>query len=196
VAARRRWSWAAVLAIGLLVIAVLAPVLRQRGDSAQARPDPAPAPSATPTVQQAAPPPAGYRLYRDPNGWSIAVPAAWRGTRTGTAVTFRDGDRVLTVTRHADPPADPYAARLQQQALGAKTPGYDFMRVARVPYRSWPTADWEYRAGTRPIMHTVVRSTVPTPDQVLDISWTTEDRRWTADHAVFDTATGTFAPGA
>jgi hypothetical protein len=44
-------------------------------------------------------------------------------------------------------------------------------------------------------MHTVVRGTVPTPDQAYDISWTTEDRRWSADHAVFDTATLTFAPG-
>ncbi len=69
------------------------------------------------------------------------------------------------------------------------------MRVARVPYRSWPTADWEYRAGTQPVMHTVVRTTVPAPDQAYDIAWTTEDRRWTADHPVLDAAIRTFDPG-
>jgi hypothetical protein len=70
------------------------------------------------------------------------------------------------------------------------------MRIARVPYRDWPTADWEYRAGAEPVMHTVIRSTIPTADQVYDISWTTQDRRWSEDRAFFDTATRTFDPGA
>ncbi len=184
------------MAVGLLAIAVLVPTLRQRADSAPVASAPAPTASATPAGESAAAPPAGYRLYRDPAGWSVAVPTAWRATRTGIAVTFRDGDRVLSVTEHANPPADPYAAQLaQQKARGATTPGYDFLRVARVPYRHWPTADWEYRAGTGPVMHAIVRSTVPTPGRAYDISWTTEDRRWSADHAVFDTATRTFAPG-
>jgi hypothetical protein len=184
----------------VLVIAVLVPMLRQRGDSAQVLSGPAPTPSATPsatpTVSPAAQPPPGYRLYRDPAGWSIAVPTAWSTTRNGAAVTFRNGDRVLSVTDHANPPADPYAARLaQEKARGATIPGYDFMRVARVPYRSWPTADWEYRAGTQPVMHTVVRTTVPAPDRAYEIAWTTEDRRWTADHPVLDAAIRTFDPG-
>jgi hypothetical protein len=189
-----------VIAVGVLVIAVLVPVLRQRGDSSQVLSGPAPTPSATPsatpTVSPVAPPPAGYRLYRDPAGWSIAVPTVWPATRRGAAVSFRDGDSILSVTERANPPVDPYAARLaQEKSRGATIPGYDFMRVARVPYRSWPTADWEYRAGTRPVMHTVVRTTVPAPDQAYDIAWTTEDSRWTADHSVLDAAIRTFDPG-
>jgi hypothetical protein len=189
-----------VAAVGLLVIAVLVPVLRQRGDSAPAVSEPAPtsaptvtATSAAPTV---APPPAGYRLYRDPAGWSIAVPRAWPATHRAGAVTFRDGDHVLSVRERPTPPADPYADLLaQDKARGATIPDYDFMRVARVPYRKWRTADWEYRAGTGPVMHTVVRTTVLPAGEAYDISWTTEDRRWTAERGVFDTAVRTFDPG-
>jgi hypothetical protein len=45
-------------------------------------------------------------------------------------------------------------------------------------------------------MHTLIRSTIPTADQVYDISWTTQDRRWSADRATFDTIASTFDPGA
>jgi eukaryotic-like serine/threonine-protein kinase len=145
----------------------------------------------------AAPPPAGYRLYRDPVGWSVAVPEGWRAARTGTTATFRDGDRVLTVSHHGNPPQDPYAAQLEQEpTVEARTAGYDLMRIARVSYRNWPTADWEYRSGTGPVLHTLVRSTVPTADLAYDISWTTPDRSWSADRTFFDNATRTFAPGA
>jgi hypothetical protein len=191
-----------VLAVGLLVIAVLVPLLTRRGDGAAIQPAPKPTVTvtATPapaTATAAIGPPAGYVLYRDPTGWSIAVPKAWRAVPAGAAVTFRDGDRVLRVTHRGNPPRDPYAAQLQlEPTVKSKIQGYDFMRIARVPYRDWPTADWEYRAGTEPVMHTVIRSTIPTADQVYDISWTTQDRRWNEDRAFFDTITRTFDPGA
>ena len=77
----------------------------------------------------------------------------------------------------------------------AGTPGYDFMRIARVTYRGWPTADWEYRAGSAPTRtHTLIRSTVPDPKRVFDLSWTCSDETWTEDKAFFDTFTSTFDP--
>jgi hypothetical protein len=125
------------------------------------------------------------------------VPKAWRATRTGAAVTFRAGDRVLKVTHHGNPPRDPYAAQLKlEPTVRTMTDGYDFMRIARVSYRDWPTADWEYRAGARPVMHTLIRSTIPTAEAVYDISWTTRDSRWATDRAYFENATRTFDPGA
>jgi eukaryotic-like serine/threonine-protein kinase len=196
---RSRWSWAAVAAVAVLVVAVLVPLLLVRG-STQSPPAAAPPPTTagpTPTPTGPVPPPAGYRLYRDPAGWSIAVPGGWTTARTGSAVSFRNGDRVLRVTHRSNPPEDPYAAQLKlQPAVRAQTPGYDFMRIARVSYRDWPTADWEYRAGTLPVTHTLIRSTIPGADQVYDISWTTLDRRWAADKALFDNAVLTFDPGA
>jgi hypothetical protein len=188
-----------VAAVGVLVIAILVPVLRQRGETAPAVSDPAPTVSVTPTgpaEPTVAPPPAGYRVYRAAAGWSIAVPTAWATTQRDGAATFRDGDRVLTVAKRSDPPADPYADQLAlDKARRTTIPGYDFIHVARVPYRTWRTADWEYRAGARPVMHTLIRTTVPTAGQAYDISWTTEDRAWTAERGFFDTAVRTFDPG-
>jgi serine/threonine protein kinase len=196
----KRWWWGAVAAVGLLVIAILVPVLRQRGDSAPAVSQPATTMTATPAAptvtSTVAPPPAGYRLYRDPAGWSIAVPQAWPATRKAGAVTFRDGDHVLTVRKRPTPPADPYTDLLaKDKARGATIPGYEFLRVARIPYRAWSTADWEYRAGTAPVMHTVIRTTVAASGEAYDISWTTEDRRWGPERGVFQTAVRTFDPG-
>jgi eukaryotic-like serine/threonine-protein kinase len=196
---RSRWSWAAVAAAVVLVVAVLVPLLVLRGGS-QNSPAASPPPTTarpTPTPTGPVPPPAGYRLYRDPAGWSIGVPDGWTTARTGSAVSFRNGDRVLRVTHRSNPPEDPYTAQLKlQPAVRAQTPGYDFIRIARVSYRDWPTADWEYRAGTRSVTHTLIRSTIPDADQIYDISWTTLNGRWTADKTFFDSAVGTFDPGA
>jgi serine/threonine protein kinase len=196
----KRWWWGAAAVVGLLVIAILVPVLRQRGDSAPAVSQPAPtvtATSAAPTVTSTvAPPPAGYRLYRDQAGWSMAVPQAWPATRKAGAVTFRDGDHVLTVRKRPTPPADPYTDLLaKDKTRGGTIPGYEFLRVARIPYRTWSTADWEYRAGTAPVMHTVIRTTVAASGEAYDISWTTEDRRWGPERGVFQTAVRTFDAG-
>jgi hypothetical protein len=179
---------------------VLVPLLVLRGRT-QDQPASVPPPpivlTPPPTPTGPVEPPAGYRLYRDPAGWSIGVPDGWTPARTGSAVSFRNGDRVLRVAHRGNPPEDPYAAQLKlQPAVRAQTPGYDFMRIARVSYRDYPTSDWEYRAGTTPVTHTLIRSTIPGADQVYDISWTTLDRRWKADKPYFDNAVATFDPGA
>ena len=44
-------------------------------------------------------------------------------------------------------------------------------------------------------MHTVIRTTVAASGEAYDISWTTEDRRWSAERGVFQTAVRTFDPG-
>jgi hypothetical protein len=188
----------------VVVAALLLPFLLGRGDdsgqSTQAEPTATagtPQPTETaPSPDAAAPPPAGYQLYKDPAGWSIAVPVGWTASRKGTTVSFTSGDRILRVTARGNPPGDPYDAALRlEPAVKASTPGYDLMRIARVTYRGWPTADWEYRAGTSTKTHSLNRSIVPNPQRVYDISCTTEDRRWKAERTFFDTAAITFNPG-
>lgn len=197
---RRRWSWAAVAAVVVLVAAAVAlPSVLRRDDRAT---PPAAAPSrpvgsATPGPEGAVPPPSGFRLYRDPAGWSIGIPAGWTTGRAGAAVTFHDGPRVLSVVARDDAPPDPYRQQLAQAPdLAKDTDGYDFQRIARVDYRGWPTSDWEYRSGGRPELHTLARTTVPTGRSAYEFTWTTLDRSWTADKRYFDTAARTFDPGA
>jgi eukaryotic-like serine/threonine-protein kinase len=196
---RRRWSWAAVAAVAVLVVLAVAlpAMLRREGGT-----PPAAAPSqtvgpATPSPQDAIPPPPGFRLYRDPAGWSIGVPTDWTTGRAGPAVTFHDGARVLSVVARDDAPRDPYREQLAQAPdLAKDTAGYDFRRIARVSYRGWPTSDWEYLSRGRSVLHTLARTTVPIGGTAYEITWTTSDRNWTADKRFFDTAVATFDPGA
>jgi hypothetical protein len=205
-AGRRRWSGTAVAAVLVLVVVAVTLSLLLRRDGGDGSDDggqpaavtpPASSVPATPNPQVAAPPPAGYHLYRDPAGWSIGIPAGWTVGRAGHAVTFSDGGRVLSVRAQSGPPADPYRAQLAlAPGLAKDTAGYDFLRIARVSYRGWPTSDWEYRSGGNPVRHTLIRSTVPTGRHAYEITWTVPDRRWTADKPVFAVAAGTFDPGA
>jgi hypothetical protein len=190
----------AIVAALAVVAALLLPNLLRHGDDvapARAQPTTAEPTATTPSPDTPIPPPAGYQLYRDPAGWSIAVPDGWTTTRRGTAVTFSKADRTLRVTERADPPKDTYdAAARRQPAIQAATPGYDLVRFATVSYRAWPTTDFEYRGGTAVKTHSLIRSTVPNPRQAFDISWTCLDRTWTADKRFFDAAVRSFDPGA
>jgi hypothetical protein len=193
---------AGALAVLAVVAALLLPFLLGRDDSTQPAPQAEPTagnpqPTATtPSPEAAVPPPAGYQLYKDPVGWSLAVPVGWTASRKGTSVSFTSGDRILRITARGNPPGDPYDAALKlEPVVKAATPGYDLMRIARVAYRGWPTADWEYRAGTSTKTHSLNRSIVPNPLRVYYISCTTEDRSWKAERTFFDTAAKTFNPG-
>lgn len=200
---RRAGAIAAIAAVLAVIAAVLLPYLLRGDDSdTDAGTGNTPAATATPAQTETTPspqaaglPPAGYQLYRDPAGWSVAVPDGWTPTRTGATTTFTDQGRTLKITYRADPPADPYDAALKlEPILKAGTPGYDMIRIARVTYRGWPTADWEYRAGTAPVTHTLTRTVVPGPERVYSISGTTTDASWTTDRTFFDIATQTFSP--
>ncbi|HEY6744629.1 MAG TPA: hypothetical protein VI357_02820 [Mycobacteriales bacterium] len=197
---RRRLVVAGIAVVAVLA-ALLIPFLLTRGGDDQApaaQPTATPQPTDTaPTLDTPIPPPAGYQLYRDPAGWSIALPVGWTIARRGTAVTFAQGDRTLRVSERANPPKDTYDAALKlQPVLQAATPGYDLIRIANVTYRTWPTTDYEFRAGTATRTHSLIRSTVPNPRQVFDFTWTCLDRTWTEDRTFFDTAVRTFDPGA
>ena len=198
----RRRAIAAIAAVLAVIAAVLVPYLLRGGDDTDAGTTDTPAATATPAQTETTPspqaaglPPAGYQLYRDPAGWSVAVPDGWTPTRTGATTTFTDQGRMLKITYRGDPPADPYDAALKlEPILKAGTPGYDMIRIARVTYRGWPTADWEYRAGSAPVTHTLTRTVVPGPEQVYSITGTTADAGWTTDRTFFDIATRTFSP--
>lgn len=207
----RRGSLLAVIGVVVAVAAaVLLPFLLGRGDDgtqaapaelSSAAPVTTAAPTdrglSTPSPEAAAPPPPGYQLYRDPTGFSVAVPTGWRQQKVGTAVTFRDPatGRQLSIDQRTAPKPDPYDDLMAQEpALKARTPGYDFLRIARVRYRGWPTADWEYTAGSGARTHTVTRSVVPWADRGYMITWSTADARWKADRKLFDVFVRTFSP--
>src|SRR5207249_168465 len=62
-------------------------------------------PTATPTPVL----PAGWYMYHDPTGFSVAAPTGWRISREGTIVYFRDATRVLGIDQSPHPQFDPVA---------------------------------------------------------------------------------------
>jgi hypothetical protein len=153
----------------------------------------------TPSPHTPDPVPAGWRLYRDPAGFSVGVPETWDRSVAGTTVTFRDpgSTRFVRIQPVPNTGVDPYDYWLARQAAAAsRTMGYDFIRIARVMYRGWPTADWEYRSGNAGARaHVLTRIIAPDGPRAYTIYWSTSDSRWTADHKFFDTVVGTFGIG-
>jgi hypothetical protein len=153
----------------------------------------------TPSPRAPEPAPQGWQLYREAAGFSVGVPVTWRRTVAGTAVTFTDpsSSRLLRIVQVPNTGADPYDYWLARQAtVASRTDGYDFMRIARVMYRGWPTADWEYRTGSGATRaHVLTRIVEPAGPRAYLIHWSTADSRWAADRALFDTFAATFGVG-
>lgn len=155
--------------------------------------------ASTSSPEAAAPPPPGFRLHRDPTGFSIAVPDGWREVRDGTLVDFRDptSSRLIRIDQRPNPRYDPYADWLSQEpAVKARLPGYDLDRIAVVQYRGWPTADWEFTWGApgRERIHVLNRSVVPHSGRGYALYWSTPDSQWTDDLDLFATFVSTFSP--
>ncbi|MGW1648787.1 serine/threonine protein kinase [Streptomyces eurythermus] len=117
-------------------------------------------PGATPTASASPTPslPAGYRPYRAPEGFSVALPGGWRRlatSRTGGLayrVTFgRGGDGpTLAVTYSERVGPDPVAVWRGDVEPGlARLPGYRRIGAVRATtYQGRPAADLEWLAGS------------------------------------------------
>ncbi|MGV9253331.1 serine/threonine protein kinase [Streptomyces sp. NPDC003697] len=114
---------------------------------------PRPSPDATPPAV-----PSGYRLYRAPEGFSVALPADWSRLRTtrvpGPAyrVTFgANGDaRTLAVTYSEDAGPDPVAVWRDEVEPDLKRTG-GYRRVGEIratTYQGRSAADMDWLAGT------------------------------------------------
>ena len=172
---RRRPLGIAIGAVVVILAAVLIPMLRDHNGTAT----PKARPTASRTPQQSRPRPAPTPPRRPrPGTPSTATRPA------GRSASRRVGSKPSAVTPSPSPMAptarcaSPSVATRRRTrttppsgsrpVVQAGTPGYDFMRIARVTYRGWPTADWEYRAGSAPTRtHTLIRSTVPDPEAGL-----------------------------
>ncbi|WP_371749095.1 serine/threonine-protein kinase [Streptomyces sp. NBC_00280] len=87
----------------------------------------------------------GVSTYTNGQGFSIGLPAGWKYESTGAAgarFAGPDGQRLLvgwTTTPKSDPVAD---WKNQEQYMTRSQ--YVRIRIAKVDYRSWNTADWEF----------------------------------------------------
>jgi hypothetical protein len=143
--------------------------------------------------------PAGWRIYRDRTGFSVAVPSGWRITRTGSIVYFRerDGSRVLGIDQTDSPKPDPLKDWQQQEAYRVDRGDwndYERIKIVRVDYFD-SAADWEFTyAGTGGRVHVVNRNFITAPDKAYAIYWSTPDSAWEDNLDEFALITSTFRP--
>jgi serine/threonine protein kinase len=167
-----------------------------------------PAPSAPQSAPASPPPtgatgagdgalPAGWHMYHDPTGFSVAVPDGWTLTHSGSIVYFHDasGGRLLGIDQTNQPKSDPVAdwtSQSQYRVSRGDFPGYQQIKIAAVPYHL-KAADWEFtynKSGTR--IHVINRGAVFGPHQAYGFYWSTPDAVWSANISNFDLITSTF----
>jgi len=218
---RRRLLVVAAVAV-VLVLAVSAALIgrmliedRDRGGLGQAGPS-APPPSGPESAQPTSggpqptgspgtkPPqtptrgiPDGFRLHRDPTGFSLAIPEGWSVWRRDhyVYVTESGGRRFLLIDQTDQPKSDAVADWTRQEAARRDSlRDYERIRIERVDY-FLEAADWEFRhtkGKTR--LHVVNRGFVTSEDQAYSLYWSTPDSEWDDSLRYFEVFTRTFQP--
>ena len=134
---------------------VTAPVT---GPTPATSPEATPTPEATPVTTPVATPrpsrtiPSGWRLHRDPMGFSVAVPENWRVKRFSgrDRVEFRapgTNAGVLWIESTDDPEKDPvkHWEKVERAGVAANLwPGYRRVGITPLTYQGVPAADWEF----------------------------------------------------
>ena len=154
-----------------------------------------PAPSAAPTTQaapatQAAPPaaqaalPDGYREYRDPSGFSLALPGWLADSGADYDSTSRrfQGRGVKLVVDWTQPAGASALADWQNAEPGMRVSNYQRVTLQAVTYRQWTNAaDWEWTYGSSPRMHSLNRGFVTGDGKYgYALYWTMTDADWAA----------------
>ncbi|MFI9469470.1 serine/threonine protein kinase [Streptomyces sp. NPDC052492] len=179
-------------------------------------PSPAPSGAASPGPSRTAAPsapgtgalPAGYRTYRAPEGFSVALPAGWerqdtsRATRLSYRVTFGadDDPRTLAVTYSERVGPDPVAVWRDTVEPGlVGTGSYRRIGVIRpTTYQGREAADMEWLAaddGTR--VRTFGRGFLLGEGRGFSLRWTAPAADWTrpGSREALRTVLRTFRPG-
>ncbi|MFJ4981419.1 serine/threonine protein kinase [Streptomyces coeruleorubidus] len=170
-------------------------------------PKPTPTPTPTPSAPGTGLPP-GFRTYRAPEGFSVALPAGWEPLDTDRQgdlryrVTFgADGDdRTLAVTYSKRVGPDPVAVWRDEVEPNLERSG-DYRRIGEIratTYQGREAADMEWTAdvdGTR--VHTFGRGFLLGEGRSFSLRWTTPDDDWEdkANQEALRTFLKTFRPG-
>jgi eukaryotic-like serine/threonine-protein kinase len=176
-------------------------------DAARARHGPWPGPvargpaRAVPSAPVTGVLPARFSRYRDPTGFSIAVPPGWHVSRQGHQVYVRDrhSRRFLVIAWTTRPRPHPLADwRRQEAARIGSYPGYHRIRLAAVRYApAERAADWAftyYRNGQ--LTRVLRRNILASARHGYVLSWSVPAYRWRGSFHYFRAFAATFRPAA
>jgi hypothetical protein len=143
--------------------------------------------------------PAGWVEYRNPQaGYRIGHPAGWNvRPASGHIVDMVDPatGAYLRIDWTATPRPDPVADwRQQAAAFGPRHQGYQEIRIAKVPYRNYNAAAWEFRylKGGR-LVHALDLGFVA-GSRGYALMFVTPEARWNVGQAQFSEFRRTFQP--
>ncbi|WUK86785.1 serine/threonine protein kinase [Streptomyces sp. NBC_00358] len=168
---------------------------------------PSRSPSPSPTAGAGLP--AGFSLYRAPQGFAVALPSAWKPLETQTSddrayrVTFgASGDpRTLAVTYSTQLGPDPVAVwSALEPALRADSTGYERVGdIQPVTYHGMKGADMEWYSVSQGVrVRTFGRGFLIGDHRGFSLRWTTPADDWdtTANRQALKTFLDTFRPNA
>jgi eukaryotic-like serine/threonine-protein kinase len=168
--------------------------------TSQPRP-PSPTATASPRAGRQAIVPPGYQRYRDPTGFSIAVPDGWNVSHQGHYVylTHPSGGSFLLIDQSDHPLPDPLANWRQQEANRRATyPGYRRLRLVAISYpQAEKAADWEftyYRNGV--LTHVLNRNILANARHAYALYWSAPQLEWAGQWHIFAVLARTFQPAA
>ena len=212
---------ALILAAGV-VAAVIAtshrppPATASKGHSAGRPTPPSASPSATSAAPSSTPPPsptpgsgqlgpavipAGYHEFRNPTGFSIAVPDGWRVSHQGHYVYLLppSGAEFLLIDQSDHPRPDPLRDWQQQEASRESTyPGYHRIRLQAVHYaQAEKAADWEftyYHEGV--LTHVLNRNVLANSRHAYALYWSVPESQWAQSWHLFKVMEEAFRPAA
>ncbi|MFB8775864.1 serine/threonine-protein kinase [Streptomyces broussonetiae] len=136
--------------------------------------------------------------YRGGQGYSIGLPDGWKyrsSDAAGDRFTGPDGQKLL-VAWTSTPKGDPVADWENQERYMTRSQ-YDRIRIEKVDYRGWNTADWEFTyvdGGTK--YRTIDRGFVVNDTQGYALMYTAEAAEWGSElrRSTWRTLTKSFEP--
>ncbi|MFF8591330.1 serine/threonine-protein kinase [Streptomyces sp. NPDC015220] len=141
---------------------------------------------------------AAVTTYKSGQGFTIGLPKGWKYTSTddaGARFTGPDGQRLL-VGWTSSPKSDPVADWRKQERYMVR-PQYHRIRIEKVGYRGWNTADWEFTyVGDGTKYRVVDRGFVVGDDLGYGLMYTAKADDWDGDlrRDTWRTLTRTFEP--
>ncbi|MFI5877862.1 serine/threonine-protein kinase [Streptomyces sp. NPDC051554] len=140
------------------------------------------------------------KTYKGSQGFSIGLPAGWSYQSTdsaGVRLTGPDGQKLL-IAWTSTPKGDAVADWKNQEQYMTRS-GYTRIRIEKVDYRSWNTADWEFTyedGGTK--YRTIDRGFVVNSHLGYALMYTAKAANWGTElrKDTWTTLTKTFEPKA
>ncbi len=141
---------------------------------------------------------AGWTYFRDPSGFRLAVPEAWRMSRIGPLLCFRDpsSPRAIAVLDQGRVTGDPVRLLADRELAwreAAQLTDYQRLDLSDAHYDEGAAdLEYTYRDAEGVVLHGRNRM-LRMDGQVFTLYWLTTDFAWSADRTLLDFLQPSFA---